>query len=302
MGVKVSDLVNNYQLEVLVEGNLESNIEISDINRPGLQFAGFYNYYDNKRIQIVGKTEWSYLNYLEPDIRLRRIKKFFSYPVPVIIVTRGLEMHQEFLDEAREKNITILRSTIKSTRFINRISNYLDENLAPETRLHGVLVDVYGIGILIIGESGIGKSEAALELIKRGHRLGADDAVDIKEIDGKLYGSCPYITRGMMEVRGMGIIDVSAVYGSSCIVSKKKINLIINLENWDANGSYDRLGVDSEYVEILGIEVEKITLPLKPGRNIAVIIEAAAANFRYKATSNTSAVETIERRIMDGDQ
>lgn len=301
MGVRVLDLVNNYQLEVLVEGNLESNIEISDINRPGLQFAGFYNYYDNKRIQIVGKTEWSYLNYLEPDIRLRRIKKFFSYPLPVIIVTRGLEMHQEFLEEAREKNITVLRSTIKSTRFINRISNYLDEKLAPETRLHGVLVDVYGIGILIIGESGIGKSEAALELIKRGHRLGADDAVDIKEIDGRLYGSCPYITRGMMEVRGMGIIDVSAVYGSSCIVSQKQINLVIYLENWNADGSYERLGVDSDYMDILGINVEKIKLPLKPGRNIAVIIEAAAANFRYKATSNTSAVETIEKRIIDGE-
>ncbi|MEG0307141.1 MAG: HPr(Ser) kinase/phosphatase [Clostridium sp.] len=301
MGVKVLDLANNFNLEIVVEGDLECNIEGSDINRPGLQFAGFYDYYDNKRVQIVGKTEWSYLNYLDPEVRLRRIKKYFSLHVPGIIITRGLEMHEEFLQAARDKNVSVLRSNVKSTKFINRISNFLESRLAPETRLHGVLVDVYGIGILIIGESGIGKSEAALELIKRGHRLGADDAVDIKEIDGNLFGSCPYITTGMLEVRGMGIIDVSAVYGSSCIVSQKKISLVISLANWDGDHKYERLGIDKEYMEILGIEVEKIMLPLKPGRNIAVIIEAAAANYRYKATSNSTAVETIEKRIMDGE-
>ncbi len=299
MGVQVLDLVNNYNLEVLVEGDLESNIMVSEINRPGLQFAGFYDYFDNKRIQVVGKTEWSYLKCLDPEVRIRRIKKYFSFPIPGVIITSGLKVHDEFLEEARNKNVTVLRSIDKTTKFINRASNFLDSELAPETRLHGVLVDVYGIGILIIGESGIGKSEAALELIKRGHRLGADDAVDIKEIDGKLYGSCPYITTGMLEVRGMGIIDLSAIYGSSCIVSQKNINLVISLVNWDVNDKYERLGVDKEYMEILGVEVEKIVLPLKPGRNIAVIIEAAAANFRYNATSNCTAVETIEKRIMD---
>jgi len=180
---------------------------------------------------------------------------------------------------------------------VGRITNYLDSELAPEIRMHGVLVDVYGIGILIIGESGIGKSEAALELIKRGHRLIADDAVDIKEIDGFLYGTCPYITRGMLEVRGMGIIDVSAIYGSSSIILKKKINLVISLINWNEEENFDRLGIDKEFVEILGISVQKMLLPIRPGRNIAVIIEAAAANFRYHATSNITPVDTIEKRI-----
>lgn len=299
MSVRVLDLANNFNLEIVVEGDLNTNIEVSDINRPGLQFAGFFDYFDNKRVQIVGKTEWSYLNYLDPEVRLRRIKKYFKYKVPAIIITRGLEMHEEFLEEARNNNISVLRSNVKSTRFINRISNFLDSGLAPETRLHGVLVDVYGVGILINGESGIGKSEAALELIKRGHRLIADDAVDIKEIDGNLYGSCPYITAGMLEVRGMGIIDVSAIYGSSSIVSQKQIRLVISLVNWNGQDDYERLGIDKEYMEILGIEVEKIVMPVKPGRNIAVIIEAAAANFRYKATTNSTAVETIERRIME---
>lgn len=299
MGVTALDLVKNYNLEILVEGNLESDIEVSDIHRPGLQFAGFYDYFDNKRLQVVGKTEWSYLDSLDLEVRLRRIKKYFSFPIPAVIITRGLIAHDEFLEEARIKNVSVLRSNVKSTRFINRISNFMDSKLAPETRIHGVLVDVYGIGILIIGESGIGKSEAALELVKRGHRLCADDAVDIKEIDGMLYGTCPYITTGMLEVRGMGIIDISGMYGSSSIVSQKTIDLVISLMNWDGDKDYDRLGIDKVYMEILGIDVEKMILPIKPGRNIAVIIEAAAANYRYKATSNSTAVETIERRIMN---
>ncbi len=297
MSVRVIDLIRNYNLEILVEGDLSSEITISDINRPGLQFAGFYEYYDNKRIQIVGKTEWSYLDYLDKDTRVRRLRKYFSYNIPCLIVTRGLIPHDEFLEEARNNKAIVLRSSIKSTRFVSRIINYLESELAPETRMHGVLVDVYGIGILITGESGIGKSEAALELIKRGHRLVADDAVDIKEIDGYLRGTCPYITFGMLEVRGMGIIDLAAIYGSSSIISTKKVNLVISLVNWDGKDDYDRLGLDKDYIEILGVNIEKIVLPLKPGRNIAVIIEAAAANFRYKATSNLTAVETIEKRM-----
>jgi HPr kinase/phosphorylase len=297
MTVTVRDLVNNFDLEILVSGNLDTNISVSDINRPGLQFAGFYDYYDNKRVQIVGKTEWSFLESLSSDVRKERLSKFFSFENPCVIITRGLDPLPEFIETAKLYNVNILRSNIKSTRFVGRITNYLDSELAPEIRMHGVLVDVYGIGILIIGESGIGKSEAALELIKRGHRLIADDAVDIKEIDGFLYGTCPYITRGMLEVRGMGIIDVSAIYGSSSIILKKKINLVISLINWNEEENFDRLGIDKEFVEILGISVQKMLLPIRPGRNIAVIIEAAAANFRYHATSNITPVDTIEKRI-----
>lgn len=297
MGVSVNDLIKNFNLEILVQGNLNIDISVSDINRPGLQFAGFYDYYDNKRVQIVGKTEWSYLESLSPLVRSERLDKFFSFENPCIIVTRGLELQNEFIEAAKKYNANILRSNIKSTRFVSRLTNYLDSELAPETRKHGVLVDVYGIGILIAGESGIGKSEAALELIKRGHRLVADDAVDIKEIDGFLYGTCPYITRGMLEVRGMGIIDVSAIYGSSSIITKKKISLVVSLVNWSDEENFDRLGIDKEYSDILGIEVQKMLIPIRPGRNVAVIIEAAAANFRYHATSNITPVETIEKRI-----
>jgi len=297
MSVTVRDLVNNFDLEILVSGNLDTNISVSDINRPGLQFAGFYDYYDNKRVQIVGKTEWSFLESLGYDVRKERLSKFFSFENPCVIITRGLDPLPEFIETAELYNVNVLRSNIKSTRFVGRITNYLDSELAPEIRMHGVLVDVYGIGILIIGESGIGKSEAALELIKRGHRLIADDAVDIKEIDGFLHGTCPYITRGMLEVRGMGIIDVSAIYGSSSIILKKKINLVISLINWNEEENFDRLGIDKDFVEILGIPVQKMLLPIRPGRNIAVIIEAAAANFRYHATSNITPVDTIEKRI-----
>lgn len=222
---------------------------------------------------------------------------FFSYDAPCTIITRTFNIHKEVLEAAKAHNSWLLRTDMKATKLVSKLTNFLDSELAPETRMHGVLVDVYGIGILIIGESGIGKSETALELIKRGHRLIADDAVDIKEIDGFLYGSCPYITKGMLEVRGMGIIDVTAIYGMSSVKSKKAINLVISIENWDSNESYERLGMDKDYIEILGTEIEKITLPVRPGRNIAVIIEAAAANYRYSYNSNITAVDTIEKRM-----
>jgi HPr kinase/phosphorylase len=177
--------------------------------------------------------------------------------------------------------------------------NYLDDKLAPETRLHGVLVDVYGIGILITGESGIGKSETALELIKRGHRLVADDAVDIKRIDGILHGTSPYITSGMIEVRGMGIIDIPALYGLSSVLKTKKISLVICLEQWKEDENYDRLGIDKEYMNILSVPVRKIKIPIRPGRNLAVIIEAAAANYRYSLISSISPVDVISGRIQE---
>ena len=173
----------------------------------------------------------------------------------------------------------------------------MSDKLAPETRLHGVLVDVYGIGILITGESGIGKSEVALELIKRGHRLVTDDAVDIKEIDGELIGSSPKITIGMLEVRGIGIIDVSALYGLSSVLQQKDIKLVMHFEHWKNDGDYDRLGTNYEYMDILGTKVRKLTVPIRPGRNIAVIVEAAAVNFRYSLMSNETPVDIIESRI-----
>ncbi|MBV1820042.1 HPr(Ser) kinase/phosphatase, partial [Bacteroidales bacterium MSK.15.36] len=269
MGVLVKNLVKDLNLEVLNKGKDDVEMNISDINRPGLQFSGFYNYFANERVQLIGKTEWSFLDVMGPELRKKRVSKFFQFETPCIIITRNLKPHKEILDNAKKYNRWLLRTHNISTRFTSKLMSYLDEKLAPETRLHGVLVDVYGIGILITGESGIGKSETALELIKRGHRLVADDAVDIKEIDGKLMGSSPYITSGMLEVRGLGIIDVPALYGLSSVLDIKTIGLIIHLEQWKKDQEYDRLGIDEVNMNILNIPVRKIILPIRPGRNIA---------------------------------
>ncbi len=297
MPVNVETLIKDFNLEVLVEGEKGVEINTSDLNRPGLQISGFYNYFAKERIQIIGMAEWSFLDDMQVELRKKRLKKFFTFETPCIIIARNLEPHEEFIENARKNKRWVLRTEMISTRFISKLTNYLNDALAPETRMHGVLVDVYGIGILITGESGIGKSETALELIKRGHRLVADDAVDIKEIDGILKGSSPYITFGMLEVRGMGIIDVPALYGLSSVLHSKSIRLMIHLEHWRDDAIYDRLGIEEQYMDILNVPVRKLTVPIRPGRNIAVIIEAAAANYRYSLMSNTSPVDIIDKRM-----
>lgn len=297
MGVTIENLIEDLKLEIIVQGKANKEITLSDINRPGLQFSGFYNYFANERVQIVGMAEWSFLDAMQPELRKKRLKKFFQFETPCVVVSRGLEPHAEFIEAAEENGRWVLRTNSITTRFISKLTNYLDDKLAPETRMHGVLVDVYGIGILITGESGIGKSETALELIKRGHRLVADDAVDIKEIDGILKGRAPYITSGMMEVRGMGIIDVPALYGLSSVLNEKTINMVIYLEQWKNDEDYDRLGIDKDYIDILNVPIRKMVLPIRPGRNLAVIIEAAAANYRYSLNSKVTPVDTINSRI-----
>lgn len=299
MSVTVIDLIKDLNLEVINKGEQIREITVSDINRPGLQFSGFYNYYANERVQIVGKAEWSFLDAMQPSLRNKRLEKYFKFENPCTIITRELQPHEEFMENAIKNKRWILRTDTTSTRFVNKLMNYLDSKLAPETRLHGVLVDVYGIGILITGESGIGKSETALELIKRGHRLVADDAVDIKQIDGKLYGTSPYITSGMVEVRGMGIIDIPALYGLSSILRRKEIHLVTYIEQWKQDESYDRLGIDKEYMDILNVPVRKMTIPIRPGRNVAVIIEAAAASYRYSLTTNVTPVDIIDKRMQE---
>jgi len=297
MAVTIENLIEDLKLEIIVQGKADREVTLSDLNRPGLQFSGFYNYFANERVQVVGMAEWSFLDAMQPELRKKRLKKFFQFETPCVVVSRGLEPHEELIEEARENNRWVLRTNSITTRFISKLTNYLDDKLAPETRMHGVLVDVYGIGILITGESGIGKSETALELIKRGHRLVADDAVDIKEIDGILKGKAPYITNGMMEVRGMGIIDVPALYGLSSVLTEKTIHMVIYLEQWKDDENYDRLGIDQTFIEILNVPIRKLTLPIRPGRNLAVIIEAAAANYRYSLNSKVSPVDTINSRI-----
>ena len=297
MSVAVETLIKDFDLEVLVEGEKGVEITVNDINRPGLQLSGFYNYFAPERLQVVGKAEWSFIGDMSRELRRKRVDKYFSFNSKCVVITRGLEPHEEFIRAAKKNKTWLLRTTSVTTNFISKMTIYLSDKFAPETRLHGVLVDVYGIGILITGESGIGKSETALELIKRGHRLVTDDAVDIKEIDGELIGTSPKITIGMLEVRGIGIIDISALYGLSSVQESKGINLVMHFEHWKDNGDYDRLGINQDTQEILGVNVRKLRVPVRPGRNIAVIIEAAAVNYRHSLMSDISAVDIIERRM-----
>lgn len=297
MSVAVETLIKDFDLEVLVEGEKGVEITVNDINRPGLQLAGFYNYFAPERLQVVGKAEWSFIGDMSRELRRKRVDKYFSFNSKCVVITRGLEPHEEFIRAAKKNKTWLLRTTSVTTNFISKMTIYLSDKFAPETRLHGVLVDVYGIGILITGESGIGKSETALELIKRGHRLVTDDAVDIKEIDGELIGTSPKITIGMLEVRGIGIIDITALYGLSSVQESKGINLVMHFEHWKDNGDYDRLGINQDTQEILGVNVRKLRVPVRPGRNIAVIIEAAAVNYRHSLMSDISAVDIIERRM-----
>ena len=297
MSVAVETLIKDFDLEVLVEGEKGVEITVNDINRPGLQLSGFYNYFAPERLQVVGKAEWSFIGDMSRELRRKRVDKYFSFNSKCVVITRGLEPHEEFIRAAKKNKTWLLRTTSVTTNFISKMTIYLSDKFAPETRLLGVLVDVYGIGILITGESGIGKSETALELIKRGHRLVTDDAVDIKEIDGELIGTSPKITIGMLEVRGIGIIDITALYGLSSVQESKGINLVMHFEHWKDNGDYDRLGINQDTQEILGVNVRKLRVPVRPGRNIAVIIEAAAVNYRHSLMSDISAVDIIERRM-----
>lgn len=297
MGIKVEKLADEMNLEVVVSGNADSEINVSDTSRPGLQFTGYYDYFANSRLQILGLVEMSYLDTLTPEVRAERFKKFFEFDIPCVIISRGLEPHKELVEEARKHNVWVLKSKRITTRLISKVMSYIDRELAESTTVHGVLVDVYGVGILITGRSGIGKSEIALELIKRGHMLVSDDVVEIKNIDGVLHGTSPYITSGMLEVRGMGIMDIASLYGLSTIMEEKTIDFIIELEEWNGVGDYDRLGAADDKRDILKVPVRMIKLPIRPGRNVAVIIEAAAANYRYINLSNETPLEKVERRM-----
>ena len=280
-----------------------SDYQIVFVDTPGIHNPNTHlGTYMNKEAynQAFGADIIYYL--VDGNVGLRQddkeiLDKLFSYEIPALVVTRGLKVDDDIIEAAKKHGRVLISSERNTTRFINKISNYLDNRLAPRITIHGVLVDVYGIGILITGESGIGKSETALELIKRGHRLVTDDAVDIKEIDGELIGTSPRITIGMLEVRGIGIIDVTSLYGLSSVQESKDINLVIHFEHWKDNGDYDRLGINQDTQEILGVKVRKLKVPVRPGRNIAVIIEAAAVNYRHSLMSDISAVDIIERRM-----
>ena len=297
MYVTINDLIKTFKFEVIVGGDFSVQIKTTQLNRPGLQLTGYYSYFSNDRIQLIGMTEWSYMNSLDEESRDKKFKEYLEKHTPCIIVTRGLEIFESLEKYAKMYGRTILRTNEDTTGIISRLKRYLDEKLAAETRVHGVLLDIYGIGILITGDSGIGKSETALELIKRGHRMISDDAVDFREIDREIIGYCPSITFGMLEVRGVGIIDITALYGLSSVLESKKLDLIIELEHWKDDDSYDRLGIDNLYKEILGVKVKLVRIPIRPGRNVSVLVEAAAASHRYKLTGRLPAIDVIGERM-----
>ena len=295
--VSISQLMRDLNLEVVYMPEKEEYfVESEDVNRTGFPLAGFFEYFPYERIQIIGKTEYTYFQNISKKEREEVLDKFFSYEIPVLIVTRGLEVDKDIIKKAKKYQRIVLSSKSNTTRFINRLSNYLDSKLAPHVTIHGVLVDVYGIGVLIKGESSIGKSETALELIQKGHRLVADDAVEIRKVDeSRLVGQAPELLKHYMEIRGIGIIDVKSLYGVGAIKNQKAIDLVIELENWNQKKYYDRLGLDREYEEILGKEIEKLVIPVKPGRNTSMIIEVAAMNFRQKGMGIDAAKEFTEK-------
>ncbi|KXZ40479.1 Hpr(Ser) kinase/phosphatase [Alkalithermobacter thermoalcaliphilus JW-YL-7 = DSM 7308] len=295
--VYVRNLIKDLNLDIVYcPEEVDYYIESSDINRPGLQLAGYFGDFSYDRIQIIGKGEYNYFEHLDEKIRKERLDKLFSYEIPALIVTRGLKVNSDTIDAAKKYKKIILSTNMNTTRFINRVSNYLNEKLAASKTMHGVLVDVDGIGILIIGESGVGKSETALELIKRGHRLVADDAVEIRKIDEDLLlAQAPETIRHLMEIRGIGILDIKSLYGVGAVKLSKNVDMVIELQVWKEGQYYDRLGIEENYMEILGVPVEHVIIPVRPGRNIAMIIEVAAKNHRQKAMGYNAARDFNDR-------
>ena len=299
--VLLKDLVEKLGLEIVYKSENYENIEIdfNEVNRPGLQLCGFFDNFPYKRIQIIGQPEHEYYNkYLPFDERRNIFDKIFTYEIPALIYSYGISVPYEVYSLAKKHNRTILRVDYGTTKLISKMNAILEYELSEDIRIHGGLLEVFGMGILIIGKSSIGKSETALELIGRGHRLVADDAVDIRKIDNKLYGESPENIRHFLEIRGLGILDIQRLYGVGAIKKSTEIDFIIELENWKDDKEYDRLGLDDKYKTILGMELPYIVIPVKPGRNIALIVEVAARNMRQKMYGYNAA-EELSKRIME---
>lgn len=296
--VKLTDIIREFNLEILYAPEDYEKILIvaDDVNRPGLQLAGFFDYFDSSRLQVLGKVENTFLERFMPENRRQVFEKLLSKHVPAIIISRGLDPFPECLEMAEKYKTPVLRSIDPTSYLISALISSLKEALAPRITRHGVLVEVYGEGILLIGESGVGKSESAIELVKRGHRLIADDAVELKKISANtLIGSAPDMIRHYIELRGIGIIDVRRLFGMGSVRQNQTVDLIINLEPWQEGTQYDRLGVENLYTTILDVKIPSLTVPVKPGRNLAIIIEVAAMNNREKKMGYNAAYEFTER-------
>ncbi|WP_248929507.1 HPr(Ser) kinase/phosphatase [Paenibacillus hamazuiensis] len=292
--LKVADLVEEFGLEVLSgESGLKRPITVADLYRPGLEIAGYFEFHPAERVQLLGKTELTFFSRLPEEDRKDRAMKLFSHAdTPCICVTRGMDVPPEMIEASEKMELPVLRSQVATTIFASRLTGFLENKLAPSTTIHGVLVDVYGVGMLITGSSGIGKSETALELVKRGHRLIADDAVEIRQTaDHTLNGNAPELIRHLLEIRGVGIINVMTLFGAGAIRNVKKISVVVKLETWQQDKQYDRLGLDEEMTRIIDTDLPLVTIPVRPGRNLAVIVEVAAMNYRLKRMGYNAALQ-----------
>lgn len=302
--VSLAKIISEFSLETLtVTGSAEDIlISTTEINRPGLHMAGYFEYFDENRIQIIGKTEEGYLGNFSDSEASERLREFFSKKPAAVIICRGLEVGEEYISVAKEYGVPLLRSRESTSDFTSALIAFLNLHLAPRVTRHGVLVEVYGEGILLLGESGVGKSETAIELVKRGHRLIADDAVEIRRVSSKsLVGTAPDNIRHFIELRGIGIINASRIFGAGSVKLTEKIDLVINMEPWDVNKAYDRMGLESQTTEILDLKIPSLTIPVKPGRNLAVIIEVAAMNSRQKKLGYNAAEDLLRRLGMTDD-
>lgn len=306
LSVKLAKLIEEFHLETICAPENLDEIEIfsSDVHRPGVQLSeNYYDYFDNKRIQILGTVEYHFMLNKSSEERYNAYRNLVEKNIPAVIITRGLDATEELVRAAKECNVPLLRTNDNTSAFMAALIASLNLSRAPLITRHGVLVEVYGEGVLLLGESGVGKSETAVELIKRGHRLVADDAVEIRRVSAKtLVGSSPEIIRHFIELRGIGIVDVKKIFGMGAVKDTESINLVINLEIWQQGKTYERLGLDKEVTNILGIDIPSLTVPVRPGRNLAVIIEIAAMNHRQQKMGYNAAEVLSERlsRQMQG--
>ena len=296
--IPLGSVIDEFQLETIntPDGYRDRLVEISEVNRPGLALAGFFGYFEPARIQIIGMSESDYINKLDDGKKKSVFENFFSLRPVAVVFSTSLPVCDIIIETANKYGVPILRTAQKTSEFMAALIGSLSVSLAPRITRHGVLVEVYGEGILILGDSGVGKSETAIELVKRGHRLIADDAVEIKKTSAKaLVGSAPELIRHFVELRGIGIIDVKRIFGMGAVKDTEKIDLIINLEQWVQGKMYDRFGLDTEYTDIMGIKIPTTVIPVRPGRNLAVILEIAAMNNRQKKMGYDTAKEFNER-------
>ena len=292
--IPLSRIVDDFHLEVVVRPDNFEEIQITtpEVNRPGLALAGFYEVFETDRIQLIGYAETQYLHSLEPSTKRVMLQKLVDAKPVAIIYTTNLEVDAALIERAQKDGVPVLRTGLKTSEIMASLISALSNYLAPRITRHGCLVEIYGEGILLLGDSGVGKSETTIELIKRGHRLIADDAVEIKRVSDKtLVGSAPELIKHYVELRGIGIVDVRRLFGMGAVKETEKINLVIQLENWVEGKMYDRLGMDEETIDILGISIPTITIPVRPGRNLAIILEVAAMNNRQKRMGYNTAEE-----------